>query len=240
MTMKSSPLSRLSGRYFVALRSHLTLGAKARAQTSQQLASDAVSINLEALGLKKMHVQALGKLPSRYGDGMADELTAQAAAFFSEVAQHFQKARLFAIAANAELKRLNATLDRIAKDMAASRRNLQVQVAARKTTEAALKATEHASGNFLRDSRLLERHLQKVSHQILSANEEERKQMSHFLQDEIAQALLGIHVRLLALKKEASAKHAGLTREISATQRLVDASVKTINRFSRHCRGGAV
>ena len=78
----------------------------------------------------------------------------------------------------------------------------------------------------------MERHLQEMTRKILLANEDEREKMSLQLQNEIAQTLLGIHVRLLVLKKEAAVSDASLAREIAATERLVEESVKSINRFA--------
>jgi signal transduction histidine kinase len=74
--------------------------------------------------------------------------------------------------------------------------------------------------------------LQTMTHQILAAHEEERKMMSLQLQDEIAQTLLGIHVRLLALKKEAADSSASLAQEIATTQQLVEQSVEAIHRYA--------
>ena len=65
------------------------------------------------------------------------------------------------------------------------------------------------------------------------AQEDERKNLSHELQDEIAQTLLGINVRLLTLKKEAANDASGFKKEIASTQQLVDKSVKSIKRFAR-------
>jgi len=45
--------------------------------------------------------------------------------------------------------------------------------------------------------------------------------------------LLGINVRLLTLQREAAINAGGLKKEIASTQRLVDKSVKSINRFAR-------
>ena len=75
--------------------------------------------------------------------------------------------------------------------------------------------------------------MQHLTHRILSAQEDKRKKISHDLQDEIAQTLLGINVRLLTLKKAAGRNAKGLKKEIASTQRLVDKSVKTIERFAR-------
>ena len=57
--------------------------------------------------------------------------------------------------------------------------------------------------------------------------------MSSDLQDEIAQTLLGINVRLLTLRKEAAANASGFKKEITSTQRLVDKAGKSIKRFAR-------
>jgi signal transduction histidine kinase len=88
----------------------------------------------------------------------------------------------------------------------------------------------------LEESRRLQAHLQHLTHQILSAQEDKRKKISHDLQDEIAQTLLGINVRLLTLKKEAALNTEGFKKEIASTQRLVDKSVRSIKRFAREVR----
>jgi uncharacterized protein YunC (DUF1805 family) len=45
--------------------------------------------------------------------------------------------------------------------------------------------------------------------------------------------LLSINVRLLNLRTAARGNKANLTKEIASTQRLVEATVKSINRFAR-------
>lgn len=61
----------------------------------------------------------------------------------------------------------------------------------------------------------------------------ERGEISRELHDEIAQILLRINVRLLTLKKAATLNTKDLIKEIASTQRLVEESVKNINRFAR-------
>jgi signal transduction histidine kinase len=75
--------------------------------------------------------------------------------------------------------------------------------------------------------------LQRLTHRILSAQENKRKKISRDLHDEIAQTLLGINIRLLMLKKEAAINSGDLKKEIVSTQHLVDKSVKSIKRFAR-------
>jgi signal transduction histidine kinase len=85
----------------------------------------------------------------------------------------------------------------------------------------------------LEESQRLQKHLQHLTHQVLSAHEGKRKKISHDLQDEIAQTLLGINVRLLTLKQKAAVNAVGLEKEIASTRRLVDKSMKSIKRFAR-------
>ena len=59
------------------------------------------------------------------------------------------------------------------------------------------------------------------------------KKISHELQDEIAQTLLGINVRLLSLKRGAGSNTKSLKDEIASAQRLVAKSARSVRRFAR-------
>jgi signal transduction histidine kinase len=74
--------------------------------------------------------------------------------------------------------------------------------------------------------------LRHLTHQLLSAQEARRKKLSHELHDGVGQTLLGIHVRLLTLKKTAKGNVAKLTKEIASARRVVKESVQSINRFA--------
>jgi len=86
---------------------------------------------------------------------------------------------------------------------------------------------------LLKESRLLQKRLRHLTHQLLLAQEAKRTKISRTLHDEIAQTLLGINVRLLTLKQEATINTKGFKKEIASTQRLVGKSAKTISRFAR-------
>ena len=118
------------------------------------------------------------------------------------------------------------------RDLAASSRSLKKGIAQRKTVEEALKKSRAHHKALLEESLALQNHLRSLTHQILTAQEAERKQISHDLQDEVAQTLLGINVRLLALKRAAAGNTASLKKEIANTQRLVQQSVQSINQFA--------
>jgi signal transduction histidine kinase len=85
----------------------------------------------------------------------------------------------------------------------------------------------------LAESLRLQTRLRQVTHRVLAAQEEERYQISHELQDEIAQTLLGIDVRLLALKQGAQSNARQFKKQIASAQRLVVNSAKTVRQLAR-------
>ena len=153
--------------------------------------------------------------------------------FFAEAITPIEETHRAALKANVRLSQLRQTLGRRTVDLAASHRSLKQGIVQRKTVERALKKSGEHSRKLLKESRRLQKHLQRLTHQLLSAQEDKRKKISRDLHDEIAQTLLGINVRLLTLKKEAAINAGGLKKEIVSTQRLVDKSVKSIKRFAR-------
>ena len=79
-------------------------------------------------------------------------------------------------------------------------------------------------------------HLRRLSHQILSAQEEERKRISRELHDEIGQTLTAINVKLATLKRESAISDKAFKRTIGSTQRLVEQSMNKVHRFARDLR----
>ena len=89
---------------------------------------------------------------------------------------------------------------------------------------------------FRSESRQMQEHLRHLTRKILTAQEDERREISRELHDEIAQTLTGINVRLTNLKREAVVNTKGLKGKIAGTQRLVQKSVKIVHRFARKLR----
>ena len=153
--------------------------------------------------------------------------------FFAEAVTPIEKTHSAALKADARLDEVNKTLDRRTTDLAASNRSLKHGIIRRKAVEEALKKSGGHSHRLLEESRRLHQYLRHLTYRILTAQEDKRKKISRDLQDEVAQTLLGINVRLLTLRKEAAANAKGFKKEIASTQRLVNKAGKTIKRFAR-------
>jgi len=197
---------------------------------ARELGRQAAATGLETLDLAKIHDQALSSLEA---SSSKDGIIKRAELFFAEVITPIEKTHHAALKANAHLNQLHKTLGRRTVNLAASNRFLKQGIVQRKTVEKALKKSTGHYARLVNESRRLQKHLRHLTHQILSAQEAERTKVSRELQDEVAQTLLGINVRLLALKQEATVNTEGLKKEIASTQCLVEKSVKTMSRFAR-------
>jgi signal transduction histidine kinase len=113
---------------------------------------------------------------------------------------------------------------------------LKREIGQREAVQEALKKSERHYGQLLEKSRRMQEHLRRLSHEILHAQEEERKKISRELHDEIGQTLTVINVKLATLKNEATASTADLKKKIASTQRLVERSMDTVHRFARQLR----
>jgi signal transduction histidine kinase len=119
-------------------------------------------------------------------------------------------------------------------------RGLNREIARRQTVEKALQKSKQHQGRLLKQSHHMQEQLRHLSHQILHAQEEERKRISHELHDEIAQTLVGINVHLATLAREVGSNPKGLPQKIARTQRLVEKSVDIIHLFARELRPTAL
>ncbi len=223
-------LIRLSQQYMTALRQHLKQGPRASLQPALGLGRRAVVLGLETLELARIHERALVTLEAATGkDGIAK----RAEIFFTEAITPIVETHRAALQSKIQLNRLNETLGRRTIELAATQRQLQSGIVRRKSVEAALKTSGEHYTKLLKDSLQLQEGLRQLTHQVLAAQEDERRKISRELHDEIAQTLLGINVRLLTLKQEARTNTKGLKNEIASTQRLVLKSARSVRRAAR-------
>jgi signal transduction histidine kinase len=222
-------LKALLHPYQVALHEHLSQGPRANLQSARNLGSQAAALKLETLDLARIHELALA---AQAASGSSKGLIKRAKAFFAEAITPIEKTHRAALKAKARLRNLSRTLARRTLDLAASQESLKQGVIQRQTVQQSLKKSEVHSRKLLQESLRLEKQLQRLTHNLLSAQEEKRKKISRDLHDEIAQTLLGINIRLLTLKREAAISARALKMEIARTQRLVDISIRSIKRFA--------
>jgi signal transduction histidine kinase len=229
-------MTELSQRYASALQKHLKQGPDGLAgrhtngESARQLGREAARLGMETLDVARIHegaVAALGLASSK------DGIRKRAEIFFAEAITPIEEGHRGALNTSAQLKRANKTLDRRTSALAASNRSLKQSIGHRKKVEDALKKSEEQSAKLMEESRRLQKHLRHLTQKILKAQEDKRKKLSRDLQDEIAQTLLGINVRLLTLRKEAVVNAKGFKKEIAGTQRLADKAEKNIKKFAR-------
>ncbi len=223
----------LSRRYVAALQKHLGDGPRATMLPAFALGRQAVAIGLDTLDLARIHEQAVTGLElSKKKDGFIR----RAEIFFSEALTPIVGTHRAARQSKNDLNRLNEMLSRRTLALAVTNRLLQQGIVRRKSVESALKKSGVRYSRLLKDSLRLQDGLRQLTHRVLASQEDERKKISRELQDEIAQTLLGINVRLVSLKQEARTNTRGLKNEIASTQRLVVKSAKSVRRAAREFR----
>jgi len=223
----------LSERYAKALRTHLRAGLSASLRPALKLGRQAVSLGLETLELARMHERAFATFgPSR----TKHQSLRKAEIFFTEALTPIVETHRAARQSKINLNRLTEKLDARTAELASSNHQLQRGIARRKSVEAALKKSGIHYSKLLNDSLHLQAGLRQLAHRLLAAQEDERKNMSIELQNEIAQTLLGINARLLSLKQDVRINTQVLKSEIATTQQLVRKSAKSVRRVAREFR----
>lgn len=224
-------------RYRNALLKYLKHCPKANLQLARGLGQRARVAGLRTLELAKLHELILitRVLPGQ-SPGKRALLIKRAGTFFTEAITPIKQTHPGARAAAIHLNQIVETLSQRTVELAASNLDLEQEIARRKAVEVALKKSEHHYSKLLQQSDRMQEQLRQLSRQILSTQEEERREISRELHDVIAQTLTGINLRLATLKKEAAITTRGLDRNIARTQRLVEQSVNIVHQFARELR----
>jgi signal transduction histidine kinase len=233
-------LTNLMRGYRTALQKHLKHGPAAAAESAQRVGIQALAAGLHTLDVAKLHEEILITeiLPACSPRERA-ALIRKAGIFFTAAINPLENSYGSARQA-ARLKKIIETLSQRTVELAASNVELSLEILQRKAVEEKLKKSEHHYSELLKQSDRLQEESRRLSRQILSAQEEERKKISRELHDVIAQMLTGINLRLTTLKRDALVNTKGLERNIARTQRLVEQSVSIVHRFARELRPAAL
>lgn len=233
--MKKIP--ELSQCYLTALRAHLGSRRPSGAVAARALGRDAMNAGFDTLDLARMHEKALAALASSHDFHNArNGLVRRAGNFFTEALIPVEKAHRTTRESFQQLQHHAETLRLHTAALAEGNRRLKREVARRKAGEVAVKrAKEHYQSLFVQ-SQVMQKKLQHLTRQILSAQEDERREISRELHDEVVQTLVGINVQLAALGTAASIGIRTLRAKIAHTQRLVEKSVNAVHQFARELR----
>jgi len=236
MTTPKKPtaeLAKWSRRYQSALRRYLKTETAAGLGAAQRLGRQAVSLGLETLGIARIHEQSLAALAATGGSaGLAPGPIIHAKTFFEEAIVPIEQTHAPALRADAKVTRLTQSLRKRTQEATESTNLLDKGVARRQAAETALKQSVQTRAGLLAEAQRLRLHLQNLTHEILAAQEDERKTTGQQLRDDIAQLLLAIQIRLLALNGTVTANSENLEKEIAETQRIVRQSLSTFHRLA--------
>jgi signal transduction histidine kinase len=223
-------LTRLSQRYLVALRKHVQPGARDGLQSALRLGRQAVALGLETLGLARIHERAVTKLELA---ASKNGFIKKAEIFFAEALVPIVQKHRTARQTQVQLDKLTATLGRRTEELAVSNRQVAQRRRPAQGHGRCLRRTGAAPSKSAEESLELQKRLRQLTHRVIVVQEDERKKSACELQDEIAQTLLGINVRLLSLKQQARNSTKGFKNEIASTQRLVVESARSVRRVAR-------
>ncbi len=230
--------SAWSRRYQAALHRYLQTESAASLKTAQQLGRGAVRLGMETLDVARVHELALTALATGDGGlGISPSPTKCASRFFAEVIVPIEQTHGLARTVDAKVTRLTQSLRRRTKEATDSTRLLEKGVVRRQSAETALRKSVRNHAELLAEAGRLRLKLQKLKLRILSAQEHERDLTGQHLRDDIAQLLLAIQLRLLALDGAIQTNNTNLKMVIAETQRIMKDSFVTIHRIAPVTKG---
>ncbi len=211
-----------SQRYQRALRRYLFQDLIPRLQPALKLGCQAAVLGMETLKLAQIHEQVLMAIvPSGSTAGARKRVTAQAKNFFDETNSAIEKTHVAALKKEGRVTHLTQRLLSRTAESKASLLRLKHGILQRKKAEAELVKSGSDHAKLLKRSNRLHALLRNQTHSMLTHQEKTRKKASLGLQDKMAQALLGIHIELLALKVSDKARNERFSKEIDSLKRSV-------------------
>jgi signal transduction histidine kinase len=227
----------LSARYLAALRTHLGKKLPGNGDRPQGLGRAALASGCATLDLARMHEDAVIALTSSHDFADVNNgAIGRAAYFFTQALMPLEAAQRATRNANRRLQQRNETLRLHTAALASGNRRLEREITRRKAGEVVVLKGKEQYRILFQESQVMQRKLRHLTRQIIMAQEEERKEISRELHDEVVQTLVGINVELSALTQETSAGLHSLKAKIARTQRLVENSVNAVHRFARELR----
>jgi signal transduction histidine kinase len=231
----------LSRRYFEALRSHLGARRPNGTAIARDLGRDVIASGRTARDLVRIHERSLAELAASHDFARAHHsLIRRAGKFLAAALVPVEKLHRGTRASFQQLQLRAETLRLHRAELAKANRQLRREVVRRQASEEAMKESNERNRQLHLESQIMQKKLRLVTRQVLTAQEEERRQISRELHDEVTQILIGIDVELTALGNAGVIEPKVLKAHIGRTQRLVKKSVNAVHRFARELRPAAL
>lgn len=235
------PPSDFPRAYEVALRLHLGDGSRAVPLLIKQTGGQMRTSRFPLPDFAKLHENLLvmGLLPA-CTPRKRPALIRDAGNFFAAVIGTAGTGKAGAHG-EARLDKAIQSLSGCTVELASAKRLLGLEIIQRKKAETSLRKNEQHVMESLGKCELLKKQLRGLSRRILTAQEDERKKISRELHEVVAQALVGINIRLSALRVEtAGINTKGLGRRISRTQKMITKSSNIVLQFAHELRPSAL
>lgn len=226
---------RFSHGYSLALNRYLKRALGQTALAAANLGRKAGALGVKPTALARIHRQVLASANAA-DVGNAAGNAAKADRFLAAAIAPLAAARTDSRDHTTALDLLKRKLGRRTRELAATNRLLQRGVIRRREAEATMKQRERHHATLIRESLRLQNRMRRLTHQVLTAQETQRKDISQECQNELAQTLIGINLRLTILKQEARANTTGLRAEITSTQQLIERSARSVRKAARKFR----
>jgi signal transduction histidine kinase len=233
----SSKETQFAESYLTVLRSRLGRPARDGSAPARTLGRQALDAGLGAGEIARAHAKALRTLaPSRYAGNDGGAILRRAERFFLSALTPLQPEQGTMRKTAKRMRSLDALLRRSTAALSVAKQRLRLESARAHRAEVALAEGARHYRRLLAQSESLQDQLRRMARRVLSAQEEERKNISRELHDEIAQVLTGINVQLSILKQDSKVNDSGLRKRIEHAQRFVEKSVTAVHRFARELR----
>lgn len=237
--------TQLVRRYRAALRLYLhppAAGETGNSESASSLGSAAASLGITVVGLVRLHGKALAgiaasvPLPTSGVGRRPARPKPQAGNFLIAALRPFEPGLRLSARNSLRVRRLERMLAERTAALLTARRRVRRELARRRIGERHLAKGARHYGRLLSSSQRLQDQSRRLARQVLLAQEEERREISRELHDEVAQILASINVQLATLKEASAIDSRSVRRKIARTQRLIERSVRIVHRFARELR----
>jgi two-component system sensor histidine kinase DegS len=134
------------------------------------------------------------------------------------------------------VQRLGRLLRKRGASLSSARRRSRRDAARIKSRDVQLALAKERYRQLSDRSKTMQEQARHLAHQLLMAQEEERREISRDLHDDVAQILAGITVRLASLGEASALNSQGMRAKIAQTQHLVQHSIEVVHRYARELR----